>query len=106
MQREEKFLIVPTMVLVGFDHQEAVLTPILPEAEILHGHGVRVVPAKPRRSGNKRIAGRRPRRDWRRTFLHGAIDIRRDKQAVPVHHFGPFAPIGHLYRHGPVFFET
>jgi hypothetical protein len=73
VRREEDFFVVAARMVPRFDIDEAVLSAVSGEAEVVHGHGVRVVPA---RAGGARVKAVRPaaaRPDQYAGLLHGTI---------------------------------
>src|ERR1700722_2729650 len=106
VQREEKLLIVASGLIAGLDHQEAMLSAILPARQITHRHRVRVVPAKAGRARYKGITRHGIWRDRRRTFLDASISVHRRKQAVPMHNLLAVIMVRDFDGHWPALLQT
>ena len=93
---EEEFLVVVAGVVAGLDEQKAMLAGVLRLFEVCAGEGVGVVPAEACRAGRVGIARLAAGGDHRRAFFHGAIDIGRQKETVPMNDFFVGGVVGHI----------
>src|SRR5579863_3826393 len=87
MGGQEKFLIVISRLALRFHIEEPELAAELSNIEISLGRHMRVIPARPDGSRLKRVLAAAVSRNNRRSFLHGAIDLRSHKLPMPVHKF-------------------
>ena len=85
VEHHERFLIVATGIALEIDHEESVKTAVQAAAEIIPGAHMRVVPARAAGPRCKGVACVAARRNHRRAFFHRAIDLRWQKESVPVH---------------------
>src|ERR1700723_1023793 len=106
MQPKKELLVVACWVDPWLHKQEAMLAPILSTGEIVHRHGMRVIPAKAARLRREVNACRGPGTDKGCSFLGCTIQFACQEQAMPMHDLGILASICDLDRHWTAFLEA
>ncbi len=106
-QGEKELLVVMAAILdltVGaVDVEKAELAGVGALVEVVHGHGVGVVPAASGGGGRELDALAAMGRDDRRTLLLGAVDAGRDEQPVPVDELRRIGVVDDFYSDGLAF---
>ena len=69
MQGKKELLIVARGIVARFDHQKSVLSAVLRPREIVHRHGMGVIPAKAGGARRKGVAKRSSRQRWAACLL-------------------------------------
>ena len=82
---QENLLIVTARIALRLDIQESELTRVRAFGDIVHGHRMRVIPARARGFRREVDAQVAVRRHKRAAFFLGAIRLGRNKHAVPMH---------------------
>ena len=106
MQRKKELLIVARGILTRLDHQKAVLSAVLRSSEVVHRHGVGVIPAKAGRAGREGVAGARAHLDGGRPFFDGAVRLGGCEEAVQMDHLRPVGVVRHLDGHRLILFKA
>ncbi len=83
-QGEEELLVVVAGIVAAVDVDEAELAGVGPFVQVVHGHGVGVIPAAAGGAGSELEAAPAVRRDEGRAFFFGAVHLGRNEHAVPV----------------------
>ncbi len=86
-QGEKEFLVVVAGVVAAIDVDEAELSGVGTFVQVVHRHGVRVVPAGSGRAGRELETAPTVGRHERGALLFGAVDFGRNEHAVPVDQF-------------------
>jgi len=103
---EEKLLIVTAGVARPLDVDKAELACVGAFVQIVHGHGVSVIPAAAGRTRGELIAPSGVRFDNRRALFFGAIDLGRDEHAMPVDEFRRVGIVEDIDGDGLAFLEA
>src|SRR5580700_8713252 len=85
-QGQKHFLVILAKVLAAaFDVYESKLARVRPFVQVIHRHGMGVVPAASRWTGSELETALPVRRHGRRTLFLGAVHVRTNQHAMPVH---------------------
>jgi hypothetical protein len=96
---EKKFLIVMAGIVASVNVNKSELAGVGALVEVVHGHGVTVIPAASGGTGSELEAAAAVRIDHRRTFFGGAVDARRNEHAVPMDELGSIGVVDDLDGH-------
>ncbi len=97
-QRQVMFLIVAAGIIRSFDDQKAEHPGKTAAVQIVHRHGVSVIPARAGRRGRELIAAASMRRHCRRAFFLRSVDIGGNQQSVKMHKLRHVGLIDHVHR--------
>ena len=75
MRRDKNFLIIFSGLVLRLDIKKSELTSEPAAVEMLHGHGMRVVPARPRGLGSERILAVAMRGNEWSSFFLGTVNF-------------------------------
>jgi hypothetical protein len=87
-QRQVVFLIEVAGIVRALDDQKAEHAGITAAVQVVHRHGVGVVPARAGRRGRELIAAASVRRHHRRAFFLRSVHIGGNEQSVKMHNSG------------------
>jgi len=99
MNRQVDLLIVMPWLLFAFHQQEAELSAVGAELQIVVGRRMGVIPPGSRGLRSERIPVRAPGGNHWRALFHRAVVQRVDRQTMPVDDVRIVARIGHVNRH-------
>jgi hypothetical protein len=97
-QRQVVFLIEAAGIIGSLDDQKAEHSGVTATVQVVHRHGVGVVPAGAGGRGRESIAAASVRRHRGRALLLRSIHVGRDKQSVKMHKLRHVSVINHVHR--------
>ena len=97
-QRQVVFLIEVAGIIRSLDDQEAEHSGKTAAVQVVHRHGVGVVPASAGRRGRELIAAASVRRHCRGTFFLRSVHIGGNEQSVKMHKLRHVGVIDHVHR--------
>ncbi len=97
-QRQVVFLIVVAGIVRSLDDQKAEHSGIAAAVQVVHRHGVRVIPARAGRRGRELIAAASVRRHHGRAFFLRSVHVGGNQQSVKMHKLRHVGVIDHVHR--------
>ena len=98
-QGEKEFLVVLAGIVAAVNVNKAKLAGVGTLVQVIHGHGVGVIPAASRGPRRELKPAPAVRRHQRRALFFGAIHLRRNQHAVPMHQFRRIRIVDHVNGH-------
>ena len=86
MQYQESLLIVAAGIIARINHEESEQAAVEAAAQIVPGPHMRVIPARATGARSECVTRLTTGRNVRCALFHRAVDLRRKKEPVPVHH--------------------
>ena len=98
-QGQEQLLIVVAGIIAGVDVDEAELAGICALVQIVHSHGMRVVPSRSSRTGLESQTVPTVWGHQRRTFLFRAVHLGGNEHAVPMDKLRRIGFVDYIHRY-------